>query len=481
MKQYRVNNKYKKIIAWGSGKYYKMYSSEIGSYIEYIIDSDKNKQNKRIYEKEIKSPEQLTKEDTDSVLIVICSGAYDAIEQNIKLYGEFDIISAEYFYYSLLEIKEDVLSEALSSKKVILSISDRDFTFYENGVSKFICEQMKTVNKHNMLHLHIFWKKYTLKDNTQGNLIGVVKDGKAVGLYSIQEFISKVAEVSQVMIHFIPADKKEILFKILDEVKVKQSILYYAHDYLCVCGNINLLRNDFTQCKAYKADWKICEQCNGRAARKNTVDFHKKLFKYNKICIVAPSESTAQVIKSLYKEISIEVIPHQVYETQIYNKVCKDKLKIAYVGYKNVIKGWETFKQLFYKYNSQYDFYCLGYNDDIIEGIHYVDVNLDKSNKTDMVSKMKEYNIDIALLWSICLETYSYTYYESYEAGVFVITSSLSGNIADQVRKNKNGIVLENQDQLYELMQNKDRLRGLVEKCTTQIVNLRPNEKFLRC
>ena len=43
--------------------------------------------------------------------------------------------------------------------------------------------------------------------------------------------------------------------------------------------------------------------------------------------------------------------------------------------------------------------------------------------------------IDIAFLWSICPETFSFTLYESLAAGCYVITNPASGNIQDVIKK----------------------------------------------
>ena len=96
-----------------------------------------------------------------------------------------------------------------------------------------------------------------------------------------------------------------------------------------------------------------------------------------------------------------------------------------------------------------------------------------------MVVELMKNSIDISFLWSIWPETYSYTYYESFAAGSFVITNNLSGNIADQVRNNKNGIVLEDYSELIDLLSNEDYLSYLVENNKYRIDNIEKNNEFL--
>ena len=63
--------------------------------------------------------------------------------------------------------------------------------------------------------------------------------------------------------------------------------------------------------------------------------------------------------------------------------------------------------------------------------------------------------------------------------GAFVITNELSGNIADQVRKNKNGIVLKSYNELYDLLNNVQNLHNLIHNNKTIIKNIQPNEEFI--
>ena len=44
-----------------------------------------------------------------------------------------------------------------------------------------------------------------------------------------------------------------------------------------------------------------------------------------------------------------------------------------------------------------------------------------------MLNALRQNNVDVAILWSLCKETYSYTYFECYAANVFVVTDENSG------------------------------------------------------
>ena len=76
-----------------------------------------------------------------------------------------------------------------------------------------------------------------------------------------------------------------------------------------------------------------------------------------------------------------------------------------------------------------------------------------------MLKALRENKIQVAILWSICPETFSFTYYECFAAGVFVITNQNSGNIEAMVRENKNGIILRDEMELLYFLSNPEMLK----------------------
>lgn len=103
------------------------------------------------------------------------------------------------------------------------------------------------------------------------------------------------------------------------------------------------------------------------------------------------------------------------------------------------------------------------------DGAKGVVVDFNRPDSLGMVEQLKNNKIDIAFLWSNCQETYSYTYYEAFEAGCMIVTSDHSGNITDQVLKNKNGFCFDKVEEcvafLKELHGEIDALR--IENVTT--------------
>jgi len=71
-----------------------------------------------------------------------------------------------------------------------------------------------------------------------------------------------------------------------------------------------------------------------------------------------------------------------------------------------------------------------------------------------MAETLRDHNIDVAFLWSICPETFSFTLYESLSAGCTILTNQNSGNIQAYVREHpETGIVLDGKNSLMELFE----------------------------
>ena len=96
-----------------------------------------------------------------------------------------------------------------------------------------------------------------------------------------------------------------------------------------------------------------------------------------------------------------------------------------------------------------------------------------------MIDSLKEYGIDIVYLSSVCPETFSYTYYEAYEAGCFVLTREGSGNICDQVKKQGNGLVFESVDDMVNWLDDLEEVENIVLQMNKTITDVQPDETFL--
>lgn len=478
LKQY-LNENYKKVIGWGTSGYYRESPSDLKIDIDFLIDSDSTKVGTLIDGKEIKSPDTLLNEEPENILIIVFSIYYKEICEKIATYGNFYTINGEELlrFFSLREITTNTVDEIIQENGVI-TISRNNFALYLGGTSKFIREQMELINKQGYTHIHLFWREYNIKGFT-GTYFTVIRNGHELGISRIETIIIILNRVKALIIHNLIGMKLEILEPILEKVKKRIPVVYYLHDFSSICSNIKLMYNDEYFCNGYENNWKDCSTCVSNDRKNYIFDFHSKIFSEDYIQLIAPSISTKDIIQQIFNlsDDRINVISHQKF-SKVYklSQNVNKPIRIAYVGYKHKHKGWEVFKQLVEDYKGKYEFYCFGSSDEILDEVQYIDVSFIKDGEIAMTKKLKEYNIDISLLWSMWPETYSYTYYESFAAGTFVITNILSGNINDQITKNGNGIALENYNQLRMFLDDEIELKELILKNDTYITDLRRNE-----
>jgi hypothetical protein len=71
---------------------------------------------------------------------------------------------------------------------------------------------------------------------------------------------------------------------------------------------------------------------------------------------------------------------------------------------------------------------------------------------------LAEAEIDVALIWPLCRETFSFTAHEAVGAGAAVVTNPDSGNVAAFVTGGGHGRVLADEDALAEAFETGDIL-----------------------
>ena len=94
----------------------------------------------------------------------------------------------------------------------------------------------------------------------------------------------------------------------------------------------------------------------------------------------------------------------------------------------------------------------------------WVSVSVAKGNRQLMVETLRKHQIDVTLLWSLCPETFSFTLFESLAAGCYVLTYKDSGNIQAYLkRQSAQGLVLENESALFDLLASNDLISRVME------------------
>lgn len=475
-----IFKKYTKIIAWGAGQYFEHYNGLIKQKLDYIVDRNIELVGKEKEGIEIVSLRKLKEEIyKENCLIIVFNAKFEEIVLEIKKLGEFDVIdikTVEAIYKHNYILQEYDFKQTEHKLPVLICAGMHAF-WETNGTRKFIDSQIKILHKKGLKTLEVAPLEYYQKGDSSFPFLSISFNRKDIRIISLENFVESYKVVYSMIIHSLYYNHK-ILEILLKKIIVQGNILYYLHDYYCICNNRFLYYKKIS-CLDNNKNFH-CETCEQNEKRKEINIFHRILFKSNKIKLIAPSEDTAKRVNDIYKNCEVTVIPHLLYNQVKYKKQLKKTIKIAYIGVPYWLKGWKDYEYLFTKLNDKYEFFCLGtkVKDSYTEGITYVEVTLKK--ESNMVEMLKKYDIDMVYMGALWPETFSYTYYEAYEAGCFILTNEFSGNICDQVRVNRNGIIFQSIDETVLWLNDIEKVRQTIFYMNKKISDVRPNEIFIQ-
>lgn len=269
--------------------------------------------------------------------------------------------------------------------------------------------------------------------------------------------------------HFMRMNLNEIA-EIVDACDVP--IKFFIHDFYSVCHSINFIDSEGKYCGDSPMSEEKCCHCvfykSASQHRERLESFFQNI--RDRLTVIAPSEYALSVWLKNFGGLkcSTRVMPLQKPEG-IYNgnrgiRKFEEPLRIAYVGSCVTLKGyaqWKTAVTNCLRAKKNFCFYVFGDAKEKVAGVTNVSVNVSKV-PTDMIDKLRKYEIDVAIINTICGETYSYTFHECFAANCYIVTNKLSGNVAASVLDRGNGVVLERPDDLTDLLLCEETLRSYV-------------------
>jgi len=369
----------------------------------------------------------------------------------------------------------------LKHDRFIISVSYGDCNGDLGGTSKVVLAHREMLDRAGISQLHIYPRFIRLPGTSRTllNLWGVTKDGQThVPVYNDSEIIQIIGrEIEQgsrlleTHVHHLLNIDIGRLESILNTFTVP--IKFYLHDYYSICPQFNLLKNNSYYCGEGGVN---VVKCLGCSMYNSAVTHYKHMQDFlsrfeGRLEFIAPSDVVKKIWSSAYDNYKkqVHVVYHQKRIGQ-YDGNCElisetSPVRVAFVGGQYTNKGWDKWEQASAKAYSKCCnllFYHFGKTADTIPYIQKVPVAFSRGNLNAMVIALRTHKIDVAILWSICPETYSYTYFESMASNVFVITNVNSGNIAAMVELHHNGIVLVNEGELSDLLCNEARLRKMI-------------------
>lgn len=378
-------------------------------------------------------------------------------------------------------------------EKSVLILTHSDYLVTDAGVEKVIQGQQKLFleNEINFIAVYPIRKDiqvFGMVHSMTMSGFGLIVNGKNQGEIDYQELtkLLKLEGLQAVIIHELVTFKKDQkLFDLFD--KICCPVYYFVHDYAMVCYNHILMRNNKEFCGTEPLSFKKCKNCRFYLEGLANEQWQKKFVeRYPNIVYLFPSTVVRDVWQNTFHaKNELRIVPNTKFGVGVEKYSAKpknEKLKIAFIGYGRVEKGWNTWKKICQKYDELYDLYILG--DGVCEGnVTQVPVSVAKDGPNAMIDAIRRNNIDVAFLWSTVPETYSYTFFESYVAGCYVITNELSGNICNQTKQFDCGSVFQHEDELFTYLNdyaNVERsIKGMYTKYVEYPISLENNDEIL--
>lgn len=370
---------------------------------------------------------------------------------------------------------KDIL-HCFEHNKFLLVIEGFDYLKDSSGTSKVVKSHELLFREHGFDCVCIYPLLLAYRVGiTLTEIYGISVNGKPCGFTGLNNLRFAIGTCERahhalagILIHHAIYNRLDVLGEFLQQFQDTKKV-FYLHDYWTCCLSINMLR-DRTKNTWCHSD--LREGCQGCAWHKANM-MHRQAIKefFSKIgecTFIAPSESVARgwVKWNPSGFTHADVIGHlNATSVSSRKEVASDgPIRVAFVGAPAVNKGWLEFQSIVQHCHRNIRLYHMGHTDLRLPGVQNVDVQIHKQGLDAMIRALREHRIDVSLLLSGWLETYSYTLFESLQAQSLVCCLDDSGNVADVVHETGLGWCFKDLETLQAFLNAEDLVSCVREK-----------------
>lgn len=239
---------------------------------------------------------------------------------------------------------------------------------------------------------------------------------------------------------------------------------FWLHDMGALCASVHLMRNDIESCGAPPQGSPACNVCIYGAARAAHVREHELLFSRLDLTVVSPSQVAldAWLDGGDLDARDTVVLPHAVLvPSSEPQPASAGPLRIAFPGAPSIHKGWPIFNKLANRFaaDPRYEFFHLASKPAIGSMARHHPVVVTAAEPLAMRQAIIDLSIDVALVWSLWVETFCFVAYEAAAGGAAVVTGPDSGNVAAFAADGDHGLVLRDERELEAMFESGEILR----------------------
>jgi hypothetical protein len=383
--------------------------------------------------------------------------AYDALPPKVRYLDAAGLLS-------LLETATETLSG------MVISVSHDRYVDNVGGTQIFIADEESKFAGNRFLYFHISPAVARLALAPKGESVGlqVVLDGEFVGVASQDVVVAAIGALRTdhigariFIVHSLLGHDTDGLAAVAEAFQPTDSF-FWLHDYSSLCEGFNLLRNDIAFCGAPPASSQGCRICCYGSERSRHAHRVLGLFERVPFHIVAPSAAALEIwlAGSELPHLDARVHEHaqltggSLAPAERPRTLESGPARIAFVGQRAFQKGYPFFREVVTRTqgSAEYRFFHFATPDTSVPafGVTHVPVSVTPDNPRAMANALRQHDIDLVLVLSPWPETFSYVTYEAFAAGADVVAFAGGGNVPRAVRSQNRGIVLSDENALYE-------------------------------
>jgi hypothetical protein len=344
-----------------------------------------------------------------------------------------------------------------------LTFSHDDYTARVGGVQLCLQTEAAGLAGRGIDHLHLFpvapWP--TLRPAGSQAAVGVVWNGKTLGGFAAADIrravkarAARAKGALTFAIHSLLGHEIGETLDVLAAAGARRG-LFWTHDFAGLCAGYHLMRDEARDCGAPPAGSAACRICVFGPGRDLHLSAHRRLFETLDLTLVAPSQAALDTWNAApdAPQARRQVVHPHARLAPTGRQAGGDPeapLKVAFLGMPSAYKGWPVFTDLAHRFGGdpRYRFVRLG-SAAAPGPADHIEVSVTADNPQAMHQALETAGVDVAILWSLCRETFSFAAYEAAAAGAAILTGPDSGNVAAFTRAGGHGLVLPDEAALF--------------------------------
>lgn len=348
---------------------------------------------------------------------------------------------------------------------LMISVGHDNYLKVPGGVQYCIQHEQDLAGERGFLYLNLFpfqpLPRLAHDDETPDVPVSLVLAGEMIGTAPMSALTEAVAAISdefgsvEVVVHHLLGHSPEQLAALV-RATGQDRFWLWLHDFFTLCPSYTLQRNNVAFCGAPPIESNACRLCLFGEERRDHRARIQRFFDELSVHVIAPSQFMADYWRGradlaparlvVREHMKIDWEPHKGSARQ-----SEGPITIAYIGYPGPHKGWPQFETVVRTYcdaERSFRFLYFGTSPITLHGVENIPVQVTAEDPAAMIRALAEHEVDIVLHWASCAETFSFSTFEAFAAGAFVLTNPGSGNVAATVRSSGLGAVLDDEADL---------------------------------